>query len=165
METAPPPSQLLLINLTTGTEHCVETRRINGKNKTFSIQPGDGSLKGPPQPPTLRWYWVLRQQTQTANGDTCKPGDIRKHRLMETQLLRRSRWAFEGCLLSFPCQYPFSSAGGSSDSLTSLFHLAWSQILERCDYPSPLAPLCFEEEFWKHLSPYQLCFPLVQWPL
>ena len=78
--------------------------RINGKTKTFSVQPGNGSLKGPPQPPTMRWYRVLRKQTQT--GTPVSQGTEGSTSLMETQLLRRSRWAFEETSAFFSLPIP-----------------------------------------------------------
>lgn len=103
---------------------------------------------------------MLRQQTHRNTCEQAGSDTSWKCNYSEDQgeLVRQ-------CLLSSPCQYPLSIAAGSGDSLTSLFPLAWSQLLKRCDYPSPLALLFFEEEFWHHLSLHGLCFPPVQWPL
>lgn len=143
-------------NLTGSVVHGVEAGRKHGKMRIVPFSPATAQRKGLHRP--LRWNWVLRQQTQPVswNRDTCElaGGDTSwKCNYSEDQggLVRQ-------CPLSSPCQYPFSTAAASGDSLTSLFPLAWSQLLKRCDYPSPLA-LFFVEEFWHHLSPHQLCFP------
>lgn len=105
--------------------------------------------------PPLRGYWVLRQQTQL--GTPVGQQEVTLHGNAITQKIKVSLWG-NACFL-LPANTPSSSAAGSGDSLTSLFPLAWSQLLKRCDYPPPLAPLLFEEEFWHHLSSHQLCFP------